>query len=51
MVLFARLPNFTLGYDLSYIALIPSPTGKIRFAANRPIRFGEAYSMMTTPEM
>jgi len=34
----------TLGYDLSYIALIPSPTGrKIRFAANRPIRFGEAY--------
>jgi hypothetical protein len=35
----------TLGYDLSYIALIPSPTGrKIRFAANRPIRFGEAYN-------
>jgi len=35
----------TLGYDLSYIALIPSPTGrKIRFAANRLIRFGEAYS-------
>jgi hypothetical protein len=34
----------TLGYDLSYIALIPSPTGrKIRFAANRWIRFGEAY--------
>jgi hypothetical protein len=32
-------------YDLSYIALIPSPTGrKIRFAANRPIRFGEAYN-------
>jgi hypothetical protein len=35
----------TLGYDLSYIALIPSPTGrKIRFAANRQIRFGEAYN-------
>jgi hypothetical protein len=35
----------TLGYDLSYIALIPSSTGrKIRFAANRPIRFGEAYN-------
>jgi hypothetical protein len=35
----------TLGYDLSYIALIPSPTGrKIRFAANRPIKFGEAYN-------
>lgn len=35
----------TVGYDLSYIALIPSPTGrKIRFAANRLIRFGEAYA-------
>jgi hypothetical protein len=35
----------TLGYDLSYIALIPSPTGrKIRFAANRQIRFAEAYN-------
>jgi hypothetical protein len=34
----------TLGYDLNYIALIPSPTGrKIRFAADRWIRFGEAY--------
>src|ERR1700730_12471639 len=34
----------TLGYDLSYIALIPTPTGrKIRFAANRWIRFGEPY--------
>ncbi len=34
----------TLGYDLAYIALIPSPTGrKIRFATNRPIRFAEAY--------
>jgi hypothetical protein len=35
----------TVGYELSYIALIPTPTGrKIRFAANRPIRFGEAYN-------
>jgi hypothetical protein len=35
----------TVGYDLSYIALIPSPTGrKIRFATNRPIRFAEAYN-------
>jgi hypothetical protein len=35
----------TLGFDLSYIALIPSPTGrKIRFATNRPIRFAEAYN-------
>jgi hypothetical protein len=35
----------TVGYDLSYIALIKTPTGrKIRFAANRPIRFGEAYN-------
>ena len=34
----------TLGYDLNYIALIPTPTGrKIRFAADRWIRFGEAY--------
>ena len=35
----------TVGYDLAYIALIPSPTGrKIRFATNRVIRFGEAYT-------
>jgi hypothetical protein len=35
----------TLGYDLSYIALIPSTTGrKIRFATNRQIRFAEAYA-------
>ncbi len=34
----------TLGYDVSYIALIPTPTGrKIRFVTNRPIHFGEAY--------
>jgi hypothetical protein len=35
----------TVGTDLAYIALIPSPTGrKIRFATNRPIRFAEAYN-------
>ena len=35
----------TIGYDLNYIALIPTPTGrKIRFAADRWIRFGEAYN-------
>jgi hypothetical protein len=34
----------TLGYDLSFIRLIPTPTGrKIRFVTNREIRFGEAY--------
>jgi hypothetical protein len=34
----------TLGYEISYIALIPTPTGrKIRFATNRLIQFGEAY--------
>lgn len=34
----------TLGYDVSYIRLIQTPTGrKIRFVTNRPIRFGEAY--------
>jgi hypothetical protein len=35
----------TVGTDLAYIALIPSPTGrKIRFATNRPVRFAEAYN-------
>jgi hypothetical protein len=35
----------TLGYDLSYIRLIPTPTGrKIRFITNRQIRIGEAYA-------
>lgn len=35
----------TTGYDLSYIRLIPTPTGrKIRFATNRMIRFGEAWA-------
>jgi hypothetical protein len=34
----------TLGYDLSFIKLIPTPTGrKIRFITNRPIHFGEAF--------
>jgi hypothetical protein len=34
----------TLGYDLSFIKMIETPTGRtIRFATNRPIRFGEAY--------
>ena len=34
----------TVGYDLSYIRLVPTPTGrKIRFVTNRQLRFGEAY--------
>ncbi len=34
----------TLGYDCSFIRLIPTPTGrKIRFVTNRQIKFGEAY--------
>jgi hypothetical protein len=34
----------TLGYDCSYIKMIPTPTGrKIRFITNRQIRFGEAF--------
>ena len=34
----------TLGYDCSYIRMIPTPTGrKIRFVTNRPLRFGEVY--------
>src|SRR6266436_1076156 len=34
----------TLGYDLSFIRLIPTPTGRrIRFVTNRQIRFGEAF--------
>ena len=34
----------TIGYDLSYIRLIPTPTGrKIRFVTNRQLRFGESY--------
>ena len=35
----------TLGYDLSFIREIPTPTGrKIRFVTNRQIRFGEAWA-------
>jgi hypothetical protein len=35
----------TLGYDCSFIRLIPTPTGrKIRFVTNRPIHFAEAWS-------
>jgi hypothetical protein len=32
----------TLGYDCSFIKMIPTPTGrKIRFITSRPLRFGE----------
>jgi hypothetical protein len=35
----------TLGYDLAYIKMTPTPTGRqIRFATNRKIAFGEAYA-------
>jgi hypothetical protein len=35
----------TIGYDLSFIRLIPTPTGrKIRFVTNRQLRFGEVYA-------
>jgi len=34
----------TLGYDLSYIKVFPTPTGrKLRFITNRQLRFGEVY--------
>jgi hypothetical protein len=34
----------TLGYDCSYIQMIPTPTGrKIRFVTNRLLKFGEVY--------
>jgi hypothetical protein len=34
----------TLGYDVSYIKLFQTPTGrKIRFVTNRQIKFGEAF--------
>ncbi len=34
----------TLGYDCSYIRMIPTPTGrKIRFVTNRLLGFGEVY--------
>jgi hypothetical protein len=35
----------TLGYDVSYIRVIPTSTGrKIRFITNRQITFGEAWT-------
>jgi len=35
----------TLGYDVSFIRMIPTPTGRtIKFCTNRKISFGEAYS-------
>ena len=35
----------TLGYDLSYVRMIPTPTGrKIRFVTNRPITFADAWA-------
>lgn len=41
----------TLGYDLSYISLIRTPTGRrIRFATNRKIAFGEAYNSTQSKE-
>ena len=34
----------TIGYDVSYIQMTPTPTGrKIRFVTNRLLRFGELY--------
>jgi hypothetical protein len=39
----------TLGYDLSYIRLVPTDTGrKIRFVTNRLLRFGEVYANTQT---
>jgi hypothetical protein len=35
----------TLGYDLAFVRLIPTPTGrKIRFVTNRQLRFGEVWA-------
>jgi hypothetical protein len=35
----------TLGYDVSVIRMIPTPTGrKIRWVTNRQLRFGEVYA-------
>lgn len=35
----------TLGMDVSYIRMVPTPTGrKIRFVTNRTIAYGEAYA-------
>jgi hypothetical protein len=34
----------SLGYDVSYIQVIPTPDGRrIRFVTNRLLRFGEVY--------
>jgi hypothetical protein len=39
----------TVGYDVSFIELIPTPTGrKIRFVTNRRIFFGEAFTNSQT---
>jgi len=39
----------TIGYDLSFIRLISTPTGrKIRFVTNRALRFGEVYANSQT---
>jgi len=39
----------TIGYDLSYIRLVPTDTGrKIRFVTNRLLRFGEVYANTPT---
>jgi hypothetical protein len=35
----------TLGYDVSFIRMVPTPTGrKIRWITNRLLRFGEVYA-------
>ena len=35
----------TLGYDVSFIKMIPTPTGrKIRFITNRQLKFGEVWA-------
>lgn len=39
----------TLGYDLSFIGLVPTPTGcKIRFVTNRQLKFAESYDNRQT---
>jgi hypothetical protein len=41
----------TIGYDVSFIRLIPTPTGRrIRFVTNRPLRFGENYYSTRTAD-
>lgn len=41
----------TLGYDVSYLRAIPTPTGrKIRFVTNRPLRFAETYYSTRTAD-